>query len=280
MKKDIETRINIYQDSLFTNFSLNAVGKHTIHKDYVVDCATRTDGDFILFQLTLDGYGIFETSEKSYKCDKDKLFICKIPSNVVYYLPKYSKLWKVMYLEISIDFISSFNKLINLNFNNPVINLEKYPYIVTLLQEIYNISILDKENNKNKLEKLSFNFINELFKLFEQNDKYTPKVQSIKNYIQANYHKNITLNDISKNLYISKYYMIKKFKQQVKLTPMRFLTEYRLKIARTLLINMENSIEYVANSVGFKDANYFTKVFKKKFNITPREYRYTKNNLI
>ncbi|WP_068268530.1 helix-turn-helix domain-containing protein [Caviibacter abscessus] len=280
MKKDIETRIDIYLNPIFTNFALNAIGKHTVRKNYYVDCKSGTDGNFILFQLTLDGMGLFIQNNKTYRCDKNQLFICQVPSDAIYYLPKHSELWKVMYLEISIEFLSSFKNLINLNSKSPVINLTKYPYIVTLLQEIYNISILDKENNKAKLEKLSFDFITELFEIFNQNNKYTPKVQSIKNYIEANYDKDINLDVIAKNLYISKYYMIKKFKEQTSLTPMRFLIEYRLKVARTLLMNMKNSIEYVATSVGFKDSNYFTKVFKKKFNITPREYRFTKNNLI
>ncbi len=274
MKKNrnIETRVNIYTKPMFSKYSLKAIGKDRVKKDYKLDCSKRTDGDFILFQLTLDGYGIFIKDNKTYICKKSDMFICDIPSDTLYYLPTNSNSWNVLFIEVSQNFYPLYREFIKLNNNKYTINLKDYQHIETILLEMYNIAIIDKEKNKYYLEKLFFNFLIELFKIFDTDINSNSNISSIKKYIEANYNKKISLNELSEKFYISKFYMIKKFKEEFKLTPLEYLTEYRLKVAKKLLLNSNNTIEYVAISVGYSNANYFSKVFKKNFNVTPKEY--------
>ncbi|WP_067143155.1 helix-turn-helix transcriptional regulator [Oceanivirga salmonicida] len=276
--KDIETRINLNLVTTFTKFNLLGIGKHTVTKNYKINCSTRTKENFILFQLSLDGYGIFIKDNITYVCEKNDMFFCDIPSDALYYLPTNSKLWKIIYLEISKDFYHLYQKLIKLNNGKPIINLKNYPYIKTILLEMYNISIINKNDNNFELEKLFFTFMVELFKIFKSETKSNKNINTIKKYIEFNYQNKITLDHLAQNFYISKSYMIKKFKEEEGLTPIEYLNEYRLNVAKKLLLNLDNSIKYIAHTSGFSNSNYFTKVFKKKFNIVPREYRI--NNLM
>ncbi len=57
------------------------------------------------------------------------------------------------------------------------------------------------------------------------------------------------------------------------MTPMEFLTNQRLEYAEQLLYNEEKMITDISYHVGFHSVGYFTKKFKKKYKISPTEYR-------
>ncbi|WJH37586.1 helix-turn-helix transcriptional regulator [Paenibacillus sp. CC-CFT747] len=67
-------------------------------------------------------------------------------------------------------------------------------------------------------------------------------------------------------------YLSKIFKQQTGLSPMNFLLKIRMERAR-LLLEKPLTIEQVASSVGFSDALYFSKQFKKWYGASPSDYR-------
>jgi len=56
-----------------------------------------------------------------------------------------------------------------------------------------------------------------------------------------------------------------------------FLIEYRLKKACILLKKPEYKVSEISEMVGFRDSTYFSTVFKKTYNLTPLEYKNTKN---
>ncbi|MCR5008266.1 MAG: helix-turn-helix transcriptional regulator [Oribacterium sp.] len=56
-------------------------------------------------------------------------------------------------------------------------------------------------------------------------------------------------------------------------TPISFLNDYRLKQAAILLASTSSTVQEISNSVGIDDANYFVKLFRKKYEMTPTEYR-------
>ena len=59
--------------------------------------------------------------------------------------------------------------------------------------------------------------------------------------------------------------------------PVRYLNRLRITQAQLMLLNSRDSISMIARNVGFSDSNYFTKIFRKFTNTSPREYR--RNNI-
>ena len=55
--------------------------------------------------------------------------------------------------------------------------------------------------------------------------------------------------------------------------PMQYVNSYRIEKAQTLLKNTDRSITDIALAVGFDDASYFARIFKKQTGMTPREYK-------
>ena len=102
---------------------------------------------------------------------------------------------------------------------------------------------------------------------FESTEK-TNIVYSIINYMNENYMENISLDKIAKNMYLSSVYISKIFKEETGDSPINYLIKLRLSRANSLL--KENiPIQAVANSVGYKDAYYFSKLFKKYYGVPP-----------
>ena len=83
----------------------------------------------------------------------------------------------------------------------------------------------------------------------------------------------LSIKEIAKELNITESYMIAQFKKEMGLTPAVYLRQVRLKQAANLLISTNDEIQKISGSVGIPDANYFVKLFKAEFQMTPGAYR-------
>ena len=78
---------------------------------------------------------------------------------------------------------------------------------------------------------------------------------------------------LANELQVSESYMIKQFRGETGQTPAACLRDIRLKHAASMLLTTTDSIQQISAAVGITDTNYFTKLFRKKYGLTPREYR-------
>lgn len=92
-------------------------------------------------------------------------------------------------------------------------------------------------------------------------------------YIQANYMNNITLEDMAAQIGFSIYYFSKLFKRKFQLNFVDYLTRVRIRKAREMLEQGEVSIKEVSSRVGYSEANYFARVFKKETGVPPSVYQ-------
>ena len=99
--------------------------------------------------------------------------------------------------------------------------------------------------------------------------------QNIKNYIDAHFQENISVNTIALELDCSRATVMNCFKAEFGTTVNSYITEKRLDLATILLNSSRNSVKSIAETCGFRDQNYFSRVFMKKFGATPTEYRLT-----
>jgi YesN/AraC family two-component response regulator len=94
-------------------------------------------------------------------------------------------------------------------------------------------------------------------------------------YIQANYNKDIAINDLAERFAISPNYFSTVFKRETGQTTVNYIKELRLKKACEYLVNSNKSIVEISKEVGYEDSQYFFRVFKKTTGLTPLEYRRT-----
>ena len=93
-------------------------------------------------------------------------------------------------------------------------------------------------------------------------------------YLEEHYDRELTLEEIAAAAGISPQYLCRLFKDTCHMRPFEYLTLYRLKNAKSLLVNQECfPLKEIAWKVGFRDISYFCTVFKRQEGMTPTEFR-------
>ena len=98
-------------------------------------------------------------------------------------------------------------------------------------------------------------------------------VQKAMAYISMNYSQKLTLTKISEQLCITPNYLSELFKKHTGQNVSEYIIDYRLEKACQFLKNPQLRIGEVSEKVGINDVRYFSSMFKKKYNLTPTEYR-------
>lgn len=104
----------------------------------------------------------------------------------------------------------------------------------------------------------------------EQSDSVVKKAKA---YIQEHFSEDVSLDDVSREVNISPYYFSKIFKEESGENFIEYLTKIRMEKAKEMLANPEISIKEVSAMSGYADPNYFSRIFKKQTDMTPREYK-------
>lgn len=143
-----------------------------------------------------------------------------------------------------------------------------------------------KKMNVKEMEKYLQHFLKTILHLL-QKQKLTPiqsttttlgqsldtTILKVLDYLNENYSKKITLDDLSANFFVSKFYLCKQFNKELQISIMSYLLKLRIAKAKELLISVDISLEKIAERCGFSSANYFSLIFKKETGSSPLNYK-------
>lgn len=107
----------------------------------------------------------------------------------------------------------------------------------------------------------------------EKNPQALEKIKRILKYVENHYMHKITIAAIAEEAGLSASYFMKYFKHMMGTSFIDYLNDYRLTMASRLLLSSDSSILAIAAETGYENLSYFNRAFKKKFQMTPREYR-------
>lgn len=97
-------------------------------------------------------------------------------------------------------------------------------------------------------------------------------VKATKEYLENHYADDISLEDMASQVNISPQYFSKLIKKNTGFNYIDWLSMFRVKKAKELLTDSSLTVKEVCFMVGYKDPNYFSRIFKKRMGITPSEY--------
>ncbi len=141
--------------------------------------------------------------------------------------------------------------------------------LLGLMEEINRIKTLDE------IEKSICDLFTDAIQYVGRNKstKTARLVESVKKYILDNFgNEDLRIEDVARHLYSNYSYLCNVFKRETGMTVNDFLTEARMQKARELIDRGNEYIQDVAGLVGYSDANYFGKCFKKYFGVSPANY--------
>jgi two-component system response regulator YesN len=99
-------------------------------------------------------------------------------------------------------------------------------------------------------------------------------IDKAKRIIDEKYGEAITLQSVADELCIHPVSLSKVFKKEMGQNFLDYLTEVRIEKAKDLLRNSNLKIYEIAEKIGYQEIQYFGKLFKKRMNMTPKEFRY------
>lgn len=112
-------------------------------------------------------------------------------------------------------------------------------------------------------------------------EKITKECNYVKNYIDVHYSSDLNLDYLASITHISKYYLIRVFKKFMGVSPIEYLINKRISVAKILLETADYSIDQISKVSGFNSQSYFNQVFKERVGISPTKYKkqYTDNKI-
>ena len=103
--------------------------------------------------------------------------------------------------------------------------------------------------------------------------KALEKVKLVLAYVQRHYGRAISIEEIAGVCHYSKSHFMKFFKEAMGVGFIQYLNDYRLGIASQRLLSGQEGILEVAGSCGFENLSYFNRLFKRKYGMSPGQFR-------
>ncbi len=106
-----------------------------------------------------------------------------------------------------------------------------------------------------------------------QVDKVSKEMMWVKNYIDENYQKDITIEELANKVFLSSNWLVNSFTNTFSISPMKYLTRVRMSKAEDLLTNTDLTITEIALNIGYNNSSYFSEMFLKYNGKSPSTYR-------
>jgi two-component system response regulator YesN len=107
----------------------------------------------------------------------------------------------------------------------------------------------------------------------QRQTKNKSAVERATDFIQANLHREISLDDVAEQLHFTPSYLANLFKKATGETVVEYISRLKMERAAELVCDPDTKIAAVAQALGYNDRRYFSELFRRMFGCTPSEYR-------
>jgi AraC-type DNA-binding domain-containing proteins len=238
-----------------------------------------------LIHYIIEGKGTFQVNGQTYALGKNQLFLI-YPGVTTYYVADQSEPWKYIWIAFNGAKAKTYLEWAHLGENNLTATCNKPDLLYSYVQEIINARELTHANDL-KREGYLYLFLSALIQSLHESDdedevhdySYDVYVNHALEFIEHNYDKCIKVNDIAKYIGINRSYLTNIFKKALDISVQDYLVNYRLEKGAELLKNTSLSIGSISSAVGYTDSLTFSKMFKRYKNMSPSEYRNSKEQI-
>ena len=179
------------------------------------------------------------------------------------------------------NLLKCFEVAIKNNYNLLRLNMKSIDIIKNLIQDIQNCNNSNEFGSEILKESLFVQLMVLMNRLFLNSDiediQYDKTIEGVLNYINSNLENDLSIDTIASEFFISKYYLMRKFKNQIGSSIHNYVVQKRLILARSL-ISDGLSMSSVCSRCGFNDYSSFVRAFKKVYGVSPSNYNPTIHN--
>ena len=234
--------------------------------------------DHVLIHFVASGNGIFHCGGRVYPVEAGQGFLI-LPGEETFYQASEHTPWHYAWVNFYGNEADEIFSHMGISTEFPVFTVKNGGEIVEVMRNMPTERSSDIEKNLDFSARLY-----ELMSLLMKN-KATSEggenayLASAKRYIKSHYFEDITVENISSHIGISRKYLFAIFKKYLGVSPKDYIVSYRMRRAEEFLGDESLSVGNIAYSVGYKDPLTFSKMFKMKTGMSPSEYRRKKNEV-
>ncbi|MEK6991676.1 AraC family transcriptional regulator [Paenibacillus sp. FSL K6-1566] len=244
---------------------------------YRWDGLERADGPLLLFQYTLSGEGVYESGNRTHRVTAGQAFLAEIPGPHRYYYPAESnEPWEFIFLLFRPNLIlPHWRRFLREAGEVPYLPVDSAP--VRLSRIIVADAGAGRISDPLIASSCVYQFMTELTRMhvttLRNRENWPENVRRAAEFIELNYSRMISIDQLSEQVSLSKYHLIRRFSASTGMTPGAYLTRIRTEKAMELLRGTGLSLETIAERIGYSSGSYFIKSFRNLTGLTPGEFR-------
>lgn len=192
------------------------------------------------------------------------------PEEEILYYPEESDPWAYRWVDFKGADAKTLVARTGFSKKCPVVRNKKETEALFFIYEDGVHGELAKERYAAKVYLLLTYFFKESKESGEKRTYFEDAVEMIQN---SYWKQELNVSWLARSLSVERSYLYRLFMEQTGISPQEYITEVRMERACELLLTSELSVQAVACSVGYKDALYFSRLFRKRKGITPSNYR-------
>jgi AraC-like DNA-binding protein len=229
---------------------------------------------YAVWQYTISGRGRLDLRDQSWDLLPGSLLTLTVPGPHAYYLPENSSHWEFVFLVMIGREAIRITQMVERRLG-PVLPSTGIPGTLALLYEIleklFSGEINNPFTNSSYTYRLCMTFLEEA-----AGDGENPGKQSfgiLKTFLRENLHRDISVEEMAGVMRLSRSHFTRLFSKELGTSPRMYLEDLRLKTAMGILFEEKVSIKETAVRCGIPDVNYFCRIFKKRYGISPGKFK-------
>lgn len=252
-------------------YYIQEIGHFKAMKPYFTE---RQNLKSYLLKFTFGGKGRLRYQGQVYTIEKDDIFFIDC-MNYQHYATVSDEPWEMDWIHFYGPNVEAFYEEYIKNGSN--VFKAKNDRIHKIIKEIMDLQQTRNAKTEFQISLLIHEMLNEIlmqkYDLGFEEKNIPDYILQIKNYLEDNFKKKIGLQDLEHMCSLNKFQLSKKFTHFIGIPPIEYLINFRINIAKSLLRYTNKSVKEIAYEVGIEDTPYFNRLFKRKTEMTPLEYR-------
>jgi AraC-like DNA-binding protein len=217
---------------------------------------------------------VIDLKDGRYDLSPDSLMIVSVPGPHVYYLPEDSDHWEFVFLVMIGREAIRITRMIEQNIGN-IVSTVTTPGTTALLYEIldklFSGEIHDPFINSCYTYRLCMMFLGEAGDRQDAGGKRL--FEGLAAFLKDNLYRDISVEEMAEFMGLSRSHFSRLFSGEMGMSPRMYLEDLRLKTAMGLLFGENISVKETAIRCGIYDVNYFCRLFRKRYGISPGKYK-------
>lgn len=254
-------------------FTIMEIGHFYAEAEYGIK---RDMHDSFLILYTIEGSGIIQTGDTTFILSPNQIVLIDCHTPHEYHSNDSS--WEFLWMHINGISLKSIFEMIYPNVVRPI-QLKDTHRIPSDFEELLEYCLGNDIANSMRVSSKLHSLFHLLYTATLEHENTPIKkeqrtaIEQVVRYIEKNYADAITIDDMMKEIHISKYHFIRLFNRVIGATPYNYLTTHRINMAKKLLYSTDKTVADIAEACGFSDTSNFITQFKKHTGQKPLQYR-------